>query len=121
MQTLETFQNGYGRFFKGFLIGGFLGAAAGIVFAPKSGKELRSELKQKGSGALEDAKHMYWDAKGKAETVLEDARRRAKELREEADRLVSEAGFKARNILCGAEGRKERAPGYEAEEIGGEA
>ena len=57
----------------------------------------------------------------KAEIVLEDARRRAKGLKEEADRLVSEAGFKARSILCGAEGRKERASGYEAEEFGGEA
>jgi gas vesicle protein len=118
---METIQNGCGRFLRGFLIGGFLGAVAGILLAPKSGKELRSDLKQKGSEALEEAKHVYGDTMGKAETVLEDARRRAKELKGEADRLVSEACFKARSILCGVEGRKERAPGCEAEEIGGEA
>ena len=118
---METSQNGYGRFLKEFLIGGFLGAVAGVLLAPKSGKELRSELKQKGSEAFEDAKPVYGDTIGEAETILEDARRRAKELKEEADRLVSEARFKARSILCGVEGRKERAPGYEAEEIGGEA
>jgi gas vesicle protein len=28
----------------GFLIGGVLGALAGILFAPKSGKELRSDM-----------------------------------------------------------------------------
>jgi gas vesicle protein len=118
---METIQNGYGRFLTGFLIGGSLGAMAGILFAPKSGKELRSELKQKGSEAFEDAKHMYGDTMEKAETILEDARRRAKELKEEADRLVSEARFKARGILFGVESREERAPGYETEEIGGEA
>ncbi len=118
---METIQNGYGRFFRGLLVGGFMGAVAGILFAPKSGKELRSELKQKGSETFEDARHMYGDTMDKAETILEDARRRAKELKEEADRLVSEARFKARGNLFGMEGRKERTPGYEAEEIGGEA
>jgi gas vesicle protein len=38
--------NGRGGFLGGFLIGSVLGALAGLLFAPKSGKELRSELKQ---------------------------------------------------------------------------
>lgn len=37
-----------GHFFKGLLMGGALGALAGILFAPKSGKELRSDIKEKG-------------------------------------------------------------------------
>ena len=41
-----------GHFFMGFLISGFLGALAGILFAPKSGKELRSDIKEKGSEVL---------------------------------------------------------------------
>ena len=42
--------NGNNRsgFLRGFLIGSFLGALAGILLAPKPGKELRSELKEKG-------------------------------------------------------------------------
>ena len=48
-------ENQQGRFFMGFLIGGVLGALAGIFFAPKSGKELRSDLKEKGSEVLKDA------------------------------------------------------------------
>ena len=36
------------HFFKGLLIGGALGALAGILFAPKSGKKLRSDIREKG-------------------------------------------------------------------------
>jgi gas vesicle protein len=32
---------------------------AGIFFAPKSGKELRSDLREKGSEVLKDAKESY--------------------------------------------------------------
>ena len=42
-------ENQQGHFFTGFLIGGALGVLAGIVFAPKSGKELRSNIKEKGT------------------------------------------------------------------------
>jgi len=34
--------------FKGLLIGSLVGAAAGIVFAAKSGRELRSDIKGTG-------------------------------------------------------------------------
>ena len=37
------------HFCMGLLIGGALGALAGIFFAPKSGKELMSDIKEKGS------------------------------------------------------------------------
>jgi len=45
-----------GHLFVGLLIGGTLGALAGVLFAPKSRKELRSEIKEKGSAVLKDAK-----------------------------------------------------------------
>lgn len=55
-------ENPRGHFFMGFLIGSVLGALAGIFFAPKSGKELRSDIKEKGSEVLKDAKEIYADA-----------------------------------------------------------
>ena len=48
-----------GSFLRGFVIGGVLGALAGIFFAPKSGKELRSNMKEKGSEVLKGAKEAY--------------------------------------------------------------
>ena len=92
------------HFLWGFLIGGMMGALAGLFFAPKSGKELRSELREKGSEAFEDAKQFYSEARGKAKAILEDARRRADELRKEADRQLTEARQKAKEILSGEEG-----------------
>ena len=71
-----------GHFFTGLLIGGVLGALAGILFAPKSGKELRSEIKEKGSEVLKDAKDIYADASTKAKEIIEEARHQAMELKE---------------------------------------
>ena len=51
-----------GNFLRGFVIGSVLGALAGVFFAPKSGKELRSYVKEKGSEVSKDAKEIYADA-----------------------------------------------------------
>jgi len=78
-----------GHFFKGLLMGGALGALAGIFFAPKSGKELRSDIKEKGSEVLKDAKEIYADASTRAKEIIEEATHQAKELKKEADRYLS--------------------------------
>ena len=94
------------HFFMGFLIGGALGALAGIFFAPKSGKELRADLKEKGSEVLKDAKEVYADASTKAKEIIEEAKHQAQELKKEADQYLSEARQKTKDILaCG--GKKE--------------
>lgn len=73
---METRGHNYSGLCKGFLIGSFLGAAAGILIAPKAGKELRSGIKGSGEKALKDTKQFYSDAKAKVETVYENARHR---------------------------------------------
>jgi gas vesicle protein len=79
-------ENQRGHFFVGFLIGSVLGALASIFFAPKSGKELRSDIKEKGSEVLKDAKEIYADASTKAKEIIEEAKHQAGELKKEADR-----------------------------------
>ena len=98
-----------GHFLKGLIIGGLLGVLAGILFAPKPGKQLRSEIKEKGSEVLEDAKEIYADASAKAKAILEEAKKRAAELKKEADRHLSEARQKAKEILAGDEKKAEGA------------
>jgi gas vesicle protein len=73
------------HFCMGLLIGGALGALAGIFFAPKSGKELRADIKEKGSEVLKDAKEIYADAGIKAKDISEEAKHQAKELKKEAE------------------------------------
>ena len=63
---MEEHEKPQGNFCVGLLIGGALGALAGIFFAPKSGKELRSDIKERGSDVLRDAKEIYADASTKA-------------------------------------------------------
>ena len=110
---MEEHENQQGHFFMGFLIGGVLGALAGIFFAPKSGKELRSDIKEKGSEVLKDAKDIYTDASTKAKEIIGEAKHQAEELKKEADRHLSDARQKAKEIL--ARGEKKEAEAGEAE------
>jgi gas vesicle protein len=73
---METRGYNYNGLFKGFLIGSFLGAAAGILFSPKAGKELRSDIKNKGEKALKDTKEFYSDTKAKMGSFCGSAKQR---------------------------------------------
>jgi hypothetical protein len=50
---MKTDESDCARFLKVFSVGSFLGALAGILFAPKSGKGLRPNLKQIGSDIID--------------------------------------------------------------------
>jgi gas vesicle protein len=73
------------RFCIGLLIGGALGALAGIFFAPKSGKELRSDIKEKGKEFLKDTKQIYADVGTTATNIIEEVKHQAKDLKKEAE------------------------------------
>ena len=110
---MEENEKQQGHFFMGFLIGSVLGALSGLLFAPKSGKDLRSEIKEKGSEVLKEGKEIYSDASTKAKEIVEEAKHQAKELIKEADQHLSEARQKAKEIL--ACGEKKEADDGEAE------
>ena len=95
-------------FLKGVLIGGILGGLAGIFLAPRSGKELRSKIKEKGKKALKGAEEIHEEAKA----ILEDARRHAEELKKD----LAEAGQKVKEIL--ARGKEKEAGGAESRKEG---
>jgi len=88
-----------GYFGRGLLFGALAGGLAGILFAPKSGKELRSDIRHKGEEAFGDAKRIYSETETKARHAIDDAKHRAEELRREADRQVDEAFHKAKRFL----------------------
>ena len=54
---------------KGLMIGGLIGAALGILYAPKSGKETREEICRSTGEALEKAKECYEEARKKIENL----------------------------------------------------
>jgi gas vesicle protein len=97
---MEEYEKQQCHFCTGFLIGGVLGILAGIFFAPKSGKELRSDIREKGIGVLTDAKEIYADVTTKAKEILEEARHQAGKMKKEAEGHLSEAREKTKEILA---------------------
>ena len=68
---METEKSGFNYLWKGLLVGGFFGALAGFFLAPKSGRELRSDMKQKGIEAFDEAKRVYSETQ---KAILGDAK-----------------------------------------------
>lgn len=99
-------------FLKGLFIGGVMGALAGILFAPKAGRELRSDIVERSGEALDDAKQFYSEARMKAKDIMEDAQRRAEELKREASRQLAEARKKAKEVMRGAQEKASEAGEY---------
>jgi len=56
---METNGRHYFSLWKGLVVGSFLGSAAALLLAPKSGRELRSEIKGKTYRALDETKRLY--------------------------------------------------------------
>ncbi len=58
---------------KGLVIGGLIGAAIGILFAPKSGKETRQDIADKADELLSKAKEEYERAIEKSKATYDAA------------------------------------------------
>ena len=99
-----------------FLLGAGIGVGLGILFAPKSGKETRQDLKNKCDDLLEKLKNididdvkitietkvndLKEDIKNlDKETVVETVKEQAKKVKKKADELVSYAAEKATPVV----------------------
>lgn len=67
-----------------FILGAVLGAVGAILFAPKSGKETREELKSKAQETSDKANKKYAEVKTKALEVETEVRARGAELADKA-------------------------------------
>jgi gas vesicle protein len=67
---METNGTNHPGLWKGFMVGSLLGAAAGFILAPKSGKELMSEVKDKTDKALDETKRFYSESRIKFKDAL---------------------------------------------------
>ncbi len=63
-----------GNLLKGLFIGSLVGAVAGMVFAPKSGRKLRSDIKGESEKALRETKQFYSGVRARAGTTFESAK-----------------------------------------------
>lgn len=78
--------------FLGFLAGGIVGGVLALLYAPKSGKELRQDIRNKKDEMLDDAEEYLDIAKHKAQDIINEGKKRSEE-------LISDAKKKAGNLL----------------------
>ena len=66
---MENDQRKYSVLLTGVLVGSVLGATAGFLLAPKSGKELGSDIKAKTNKALNETKRLYSEGRARFENA----------------------------------------------------
>ena len=77
-------------FVKGLLIGGLIGAAIGILYAPKSGKETRDQISKKSDEWLVKAKEEYEKSLEKSKKALDSMVEKMKEVQTETVKKAEE-------------------------------
>jgi gas vesicle protein len=87
-----------GKFALGALVGAAVGFVAGVLTAPKSGKETRADIKEKATEYKDVAGKKADEVKTKAEEVVEDVKVKAEDLKGRTERAVAGAkkGFNSK-------------------------
>jgi len=92
--------------FIGFLVGGIAGAVTALLYAPKSGKELRGDIKRK-TGELKDGVTDYIQSAGsrttemvnrgknRSEEIVASAREKAEHLMDDAEKVLTDIRSRA--------------------------
>jgi gas vesicle protein len=70
----------FGSFLVGFIVGGLTGAVVALLFAPQSGEETRTVIKEKGIELRDKASQTAEEALEKAKAAAADANARYEEL-----------------------------------------
>jgi gas vesicle protein len=96
-------------FIFGFLAGGAIGAVVALLTAPKSGKELRADIKSKSDEYFDEAEKYLSDAKDKArelinegkkksERIIHDARSKSEDILKDAEKVIKDAKVKTTDV-----------------------
>jgi len=103
-------ENNFGKgLLVGLLTGGALGAAVALLLAPKSGRELRQDIRNRTDDYIDDAEKYIAQAKDKAvdlinegktrsEKIIRDAKSKSDQLLKDAEKIYSDAKVKAGDI-----------------------
>lgn len=106
----------------GILAGGLAGAAIALLYAPKSGREMRDQIRNKKDELLDDtseylqiaktkASDMINEGKRRSEELITDAKKKASTLIGDANTILNEAKQKATNTLGTAKEKLESETG----------
>src|ERR687888_2707045 len=97
-------EEGGGSFLMGLLAGTVLGAGLGMLFAPKSGSELRSQLSEQAGNLANTASEQYRRATEAASGWAERGREAGREMYDKARGAVSRGADEAQRYVREATG-----------------
>ena len=97
-------------FLIGFLAGGTIGAIVALLTAPKSGKELRGDIKQKSGEYLDEADKYFIDKKNQAGKIFKEGKRKftmivndvkskPEEILKDAEQVYKDVKVKTKEVL----------------------
>jgi gas vesicle protein len=92
----------------GLIAGGAIGAALALLYAPKSGREFRAEIKDRADDLIGGADEYMQSAKNKAGAIVSEAKKRSETLISEAQKKADSLLGDAEKIISGA--RQKAAP-----------
>lgn len=78
-----------GKFLAGFVVGGALGAIAGILLAPQAGEETRELLSDVSKDVVNKTDRTVKDIQDKADTVVSDLQQKSDEIMEKIQVLLN--------------------------------
>ncbi len=78
-----------GKFFAGFIIGGAVGALAGILLAPESGEKTRELLSKTSKDICDKAQDTVCEIQTKADDIVSDIQEKGDELIEKLQEIIN--------------------------------
>ena len=79
-----------GAFFAGFVVGGLVGAIMALLFAPQSGEETCTLIRDKSIELRDQAGETASEVRARAEKLAVDARAKAEDLRQRSQVVLEE-------------------------------
>lgn len=86
---LETSNGHEGGFLSGLLLGGLVGAATGLLLAPRSGVKTRLLLQDQGLALRDQVTHTVTDARARAEALVEETAAKAEALQQRGREFIA--------------------------------
>lgn len=78
-----------GKFLAGFIVGGAIGAIAGVLLAPQSGEETREMLNDASKDIAKKTDKTVKDIQNKAENVVSELQQKGDEIMDKIQTLIN--------------------------------
>ena len=78
-----------GKFIAGFIVGGAIGAIAGILLAPKAGEETREMLSNSAKDMIKEADETAKQIQSKADNAVTELQKKGEEIKGKLQDLIN--------------------------------